>query len=105
MEIGNSEQENLTRHRATDWDAVWSTTGEQILFESDRDGIRDLYLMNADGSNVRRVFRKAIYRADPTWAPDGKQIAYVHMNFEIPSFVIYIATLGKQKEAPLIRWS
>ena len=102
MNPDGSEQENLTRHRATDWDAVWSPTGEQILFESDRDGIRDLYLMNADGSNVRRVFRKAIYRADPTWAPDGKQIAYVHMNFEIPSFVIHIATLGKQKEVPLI---
>ena len=51
--------------------------------------MRDLYLMDADGGNVRRVFKKAAHRISPTWAPDGKQIAYERGN------VIYIATLGR----------
>ena len=98
MNPDGSKQENLTQHRANDRKAVWSPTGEKILFVSDRDGIQDLYLMDADGTNVRRVFEKVTHRYHPTWAPDGKRIAYLHINWELPAFPIHIATLGKQKE-------
>ena len=102
MNPDGSKQVNLTQHRAEDLQAVWSPTGEEILFVSDRDGIRDLYLMNPDGSNVRRVFKKFIYRYHPTWAPDGKQIAYMHKAHDLRASIIYIATLGEQKEDPLV---
>ena len=60
MNPDGSEQVNLTQHPATDQGAVWSPAGDQILFVSDRQGtrVRDLYVMDADGSNVRRVFKK-----------------------------------------------
>ena len=60
MNPDGSEQVNLTQHPAGDMSAVWSPTGEQILFVSDRPGkrVRDLYLMDPDGSNVRRVFKR-----------------------------------------------
>ena len=59
MNPDGSEEVNLTQHPANDQQAAWSPTGEQILFVSDRNGeIEDLYLMNADGSNVRRVFNE-----------------------------------------------
>ena len=99
MNPDGSEQINLTQHGANDLQAVWSPTGEKILFVSDRSrGIRDLYMMNPDGSNVRRVFKKKIetWRTDPTWSPDGKQFAYRHINWNNGMFGIYIATLGEQ---------
>ena len=102
MNPDGSEQINLTQHRADDLQAIWSPTGEQILFASDRDGVRDLYLMDSDGSNVRRVFKQELYRERPTWAPDGKQIAYVHINWKIIWFTIHTATLGEQKEVPFV---
>ena len=46
MNPDGTEQVNLTQHRANDLEAVWSPTGEQILFISDRGGVRDLYLMD-----------------------------------------------------------
>ena len=51
MNPDGSEQVNLTQHPARDLGAVWSPTGEQILFFSDRPGKRvwDLYLMNLMG--------------------------------------------------------
>ncbi len=38
MNPDGSEQVNLTQHRADDQQAVWSPTGEKILFVSDRGG-------------------------------------------------------------------
>ena len=60
MNPDGSEQVNLTQHPAEDMSAVWSPTGDKILFVSNRQGtrVRDLYLMDPDGSNVRRVFKK-----------------------------------------------
>ena len=52
MNPDGSEQVNLTQHRAGDLQAVWSPTGDQILFVSDRQGtrVRDLYVIDPDGS-------------------------------------------------------
>ena len=98
MNPDGSEKVNLTQHRAHDLDAVWSPTGEQILFISDRGGKRDLYLMNPDGTNVRRVFKSKTEtrREAPTWAPNGKQIAYWYVEGKDGPTGVYIATLGKQ---------
>ena len=107
MNPDGSEKVNLTQHRAKDMSAVWSPSGEQILFVSDRDGNRDilgrdLYLMNPDGSNVRRVFKRKASRDCPTWSPDGKQIAYESTNLGFLT-TIHIATLGEQEEEPIVK--
>ena len=105
MNTDGSNQVNLTRNRADDFQAIWSPTGEQILFVSDReDGVHDLYLMNPDGSDIRRVFKRKrrINRSNPSWSPDGKQIAYSVRDWNCSRLTIYIATLGKEKEMEFV---
>ena len=52
--------------------------GGLIAFTSDRDdGEGDIYVMNADGSNVQRLTDDPAYDAWPTWSPDGSQIAFM----------------------------
>ena len=99
MNPDGSEQVKLTQHRAEDLEAVWSPTGEKILFVSDRGGVRDLYVMNPDGSNVRRVFKFKVenWRTDPTWSPDGKQFAYKSVDWGRLKITLDIATLGEQE--------
>ncbi|MDE0688820.1 MAG: hypothetical protein OXI61_11685 [Candidatus Poribacteria bacterium] len=102
MNPDGSEQMRLTHHPENDMNAVWSPTGEQILFVSNRDGKRDLYLMNPDGFNIRRVFKNELkrtftYRDYPTWSPDGKQIAYMHINWDKDIYAIHIANSGEQE--------
>ena len=106
MNPDGSEQVNLTQHRAGDMGAVWSPTGEQILFVSDRQGtrVRDLYLMDADGTNVRRVFKRKIeaWRGGATWSPDGTQFAYESVDRGTREFARYIATFGEEDAEPII---
>jgi TolB protein len=47
----------------------WSPDGTRLAFDND-DG---LYVVNADGSGVRRIARGGL----STWSPDGSQIAFV----------------------------
>ena len=100
MNPDGSEQVNLTQHRAGDMGAVWSPMGEQILFVSDRQGtrVRDLYLMDPDGSNVRRVFKRKIkaWRGNATWSPDGKQFAYWSADWDRLKFGLYLARFGEE---------
>ena len=49
----------------------------KIAFASDRDGNREIYLMNADGTNQVRLTNNTIVDDHPTWSPDGTKIAFV----------------------------
>jgi Tol biopolymer transport system component/CubicO group peptidase (beta-lactamase class C family) len=53
-----------------------SATGDRILFRSGRSGQYDLYLMDADGGNVRRVTRDPAKETFPTLSPGGDRIAF-----------------------------
>ena len=51
-----------------------SPNGEQVAFDSDRDGERGVYLARSDGSGVRRVSGEG-YAAMPRWSPDGRRLS------------------------------
>ena len=46
---------------------VWSPDGKQIAFISDKYGNDDVFIMNADGSNVRRVTYEKSNERHPSW--------------------------------------
>ncbi len=45
----------LTSHPADETNSTWSRDGSHIAFNSNRDGYRNIYMMKADGTNVRQV--------------------------------------------------
>lgn len=47
----------------------------KFVFHSSRDGDFDVYAMNADGSVQTRITSDANNDIDPTWSPNGQQIA------------------------------
>jgi TolB protein len=51
--------------------------GEQVAFMSERSGNWDVYLINLDGSNLRRLTDDEARDGLPTWSPDGNAIAFV----------------------------
>jgi TolB protein len=61
----------------------WSPDGTQIVFASLRDntgyGRNDIFVMNADGSQVRNISRHEAEDFDPKWSADGKSVVYASL--------------------------
>ena len=73
-----SGREQLTSQKAgSDTAPVWSPDGTGIAFVSDRDGgFPELYLMNAGGTDVKRLTTNALIDANPSWSPDGTRVVF-----------------------------
>ena len=78
MDPDGSNVVNIT-NRLTNWDRepTWSPDGSQIAFMSDRvSGRFELFVMNADGTNVRQLTSDGLTKLGPAWSPDGHHIAF-----------------------------
>ncbi len=56
--------------------AVRSPDRTRIVFSANRGGNYDLYVMDADGRNARRLTTDAGTEGEPVWTPDGARIIY-----------------------------
>ena len=59
-----------------DIDPTWSPDGKMISFASSRAGDRQLFVMNADGSNIQQVTKLNNMGGRSTWSPDGTKLAF-----------------------------
>ena len=71
------EPRRLVLAEGNDLSPIYSPTGDRIVFESNRDGNAEIYVMNADGSNQRNVSNSpSVDDHGPVWSPDGKRILF-----------------------------
>ena len=89
--------------RITDSKPVWSHRGKQIAFHSTRDFVRELYVMDLDGTNIRRLTRTTYSPYQTTgfspavWSADDRQLAYVmHPGGPSKLFVVNADGTGKK---------
>jgi Tol biopolymer transport system component len=54
----------------------WSPDGSQLVFSGSSGGITDLYVVNADGTGLRRLTDDKFGDLQPQWSPDGRTIAF-----------------------------
>ena len=98
INVDGTDLTNLTNHPADDYRPDWSPDGRKIAFTSNRDGHEQIYVMNADGSNVTRLtFTEAARDLAPDWSPNGRRIVFQSnrdhpdlADIDQPGFDIYV---------------
>ena len=66
----------LTSGAAVEKNPKLSPDKSQVLFVSNREGNSEIYVMNFDGSNLRRVTNNKTEETSANWSPDGKRIVF-----------------------------
>lgn len=94
-DLKTKQYRNLTNATGYDAEGSWSSDGSLIAFASNRSAYEEplsadqqqkfeqdpawaneIYVMNADGTNVRRLTNTAGYDGGPFFSPDGKKICW-----------------------------
>jgi len=82
-----TDQRNLTAgYDKNDGAPAWSPDGNNIAFVRIIQGKEQIFLMSADGSNLKRVTNNASNNGQPAWSPDSSKLVFQtdrDGNFEI----------------------
>ncbi len=71
MDADGSRVRRLVSSRRFDFFPDWSPDGTRIAFQR---GLAEIFVVNADGSGLRRVASGEAYR--PVWSPDGTKLLF-----------------------------
>src|SRR6266536_240037 len=68
---------------------------------SGRAGPPQIYIMDAEGTNVRRLVEEGGEVVNPAWSPDGQRIAFAWRPPRASNFDIYIHELATGKNTQI----
>lgn len=74
---------------------TWSPDGSLIAFQTKRDGgDYQVFVMNTDGSNKRRISDGKGYAGQPAFSPDSKSLVYVQGDNNLSPMQVYVAPIA-----------
>lgn len=82
--------------RGSPFDPAWSPCGGEIAFSASDNGTGAIFLMSADGSDVRPLTNAGGNDYGPSWSPDCSQIAFASDRDGVVSDIWTIATDGSR---------
>lgn len=106
MKPDGSDQQQLTSEPGLEISPEWSPDGKTLAFASTRDSRQpnncvrgnverncnyEIYTIQADGTNLRRITDLTSLDRDPSWSPDGKRLAWTTTPF--PSYKAELAII------------
>jgi hypothetical protein len=79
----------------------WSPKGDKIVFSRKETGNHDVYLVNVDGSNAKRLTTDPAHDTLPCWTHDGSQIVF--KSARSGSWAIYIMNADGSGQKEIIK--
>lgn len=73
--VGSNQGTQLTTLGNNEFPSL-SPRGNKVAFASDRDGNREIYIMNVDGTEQRNVSNNLAEDYRPVWSPDGARLLF-----------------------------
>ena len=83
----------------TNIQAALSPDRTRVAFSSSRNGSFDIYVMDADGKNLRRLTSSPGNEGEPAWTPDGNRIVYTSTTGTTTQIAIMSADGGENRHA------
>ena len=74
LDVETGQEKTLTEG-STDFDPIWSPDGKQIAFTRTNENLQ-IYVMNADGTDLKPMEPASNSIQLATWSPDSKKILY-----------------------------
>ena len=97
MNSDGTEQQRLTNTSEEDEGVpAWSPDGEKIAYVVDPLGESTIHVMNADGSNQRRL----VDGNWPSWSPDGERLVYTDFSVGEERLAVMNADGSQQRRVP-----
>ena len=76
-ELATSQRVPVANFKGNNSAPAWSPDGQTLAVVLTRDGLSQLYLINAtDGSNLRRLTRSPLIDTEPVFSPDGQSVFF-----------------------------
>ena len=80
MQADGTEVRRLTDHPAYEGAPRFAPNGRSIVFEGERDGRAEIYLVDLESLEVERVTESSTRKLGPSYAPDGLRLAFMEKN-------------------------
>jgi Tol biopolymer transport system component len=72
--LGGDEGSMIVKELGTD--PAWSPNGNTIVYQADVDSIKQLFVVNVDGTGKKQLTSGTAPHVDAVWSPDGNTIFY-----------------------------
>ena len=104
IDLVSGNPTRFTFDASTELFPVWSWDGSRIVFASDREGPRHLYVKNATGAGKEELLLKSDANKIPMdWSPDGRFILYVVIDPKTKIDLWLLPLFGDQKPFPFLQ--